>query len=605
LLHSRIWSRALLGATFCWGLSATLTIPAAQACGGLFCSSIPVDQAGEKILFIQDGDSVIAHVQIQYQGDAKEFSWVVPVPSVPTLGVGSDALFQLLRNATRPTFQLNYMQEGECRPYVYGSTTPASTTPASTAPSSVSVISQGQVGPYDSAVLQADDPGALKKWLTDNHYVIPAKLDPLLDPYIAGKYSFVALKLTKDRSVGDIQPIVLKYKAPKPGVPIRLTSVAATPNMAVYVWVLGEARAIPENYRHAVIDEARIDWLNNGRNYSQVVTAAMNEAGGQAFVTDYAGDTGNIDLSTFKVDPKGLAAMRTAADPGYFLYLLRQGRFFSPQGSEDSGKLAEFLKRHLAKPSTLANLDDLNFYLNLQNYADDIKAAQITFDPAAATQELQDTIVTPYQDIQTQFKKHPYITQLFTTMSPEQMTQDPTFRFNPDLPVVSRLHVATAVTQCNPSVDLQDAPVYIKLADGTGFYVSRAASGTAMAGLPAAARIEQMSPVGQASLITDNHPTIVRTLANVNSSLAFDPSTGAVLATGQTNPSFPAGQNPGSPASTSASAKPVQTGAFGCTSCGATNAPQPPLSQGAGEGLTYFGLLLGWFGYRRLGKRRK
>src|ERR1700732_4189663 len=68
----------------------------AGACGGRFCQRIPVDQTGEKILFAADGHDVTAHVQIQYKGEAKNFSWILPVPTPPKLDVGTDALFVAL-----------------------------------------------------------------------------------------------------------------------------------------------------------------------------------------------------------------------------------------------------------------------------------------------------------------------------------------------------------------------------------------------------------------------------------------------------------------------------------------------------------------------------
>ena len=171
--------------------------------------------------------------------------------------------------------------------------------PSGVSESKVQVVSQEQVGPYDTAVIRSDDPDALRRWLRDNGYVLPTKLDPLLAPYVAGKYYFVALKLQQDRAAGDLQPITLRYRATKPGIPIRLTGVAATPDMDVFVWVLGDDRAIPENYRHAVINEARIDWLTNGSNYTQVVTRAVDEAGGQAFVTNYAGPSDVVPSERF------------------------------------------------------------------------------------------------------------------------------------------------------------------------------------------------------------------------------------------------------------------------------------------------------------------
>src|SRR3954463_2133969 len=83
----------------------------ADACGGTFCDSgpqsMPVDQKGENILFVMDGANVEAHIQIQYQGDAKRFAWVVPVPTVPDVSVGSQQLFSNLLAGSVPAYGYN------------------------------------------------------------------------------------------------------------------------------------------------------------------------------------------------------------------------------------------------------------------------------------------------------------------------------------------------------------------------------------------------------------------------------------------------------------------------------------------------------------------
>jgi hypothetical protein len=84
----------------------------------------------------------------------------------------------------------------------------------------------------------------------------------------------------------------MTYEAQNPMIPIKLTAIAAEPNMGVLVWILGKERAIPENYLHVEINEAAIDWHNFGSNYDQVVINAADEAEGQAFTTEYAGKSG-------------------------------------------------------------------------------------------------------------------------------------------------------------------------------------------------------------------------------------------------------------------------------------------------------------------------
>ena len=49
-----------------------LSATTAGACGGFFCSFAPMNQVSERILFVDRGDSVTAHVQIAYTGEARE-----------------------------------------------------------------------------------------------------------------------------------------------------------------------------------------------------------------------------------------------------------------------------------------------------------------------------------------------------------------------------------------------------------------------------------------------------------------------------------------------------------------------------------------------------
>src|SRR6188768_4377123 len=102
-------SGALLGVTLAALGSVLLQAAPARACGGTFCDggpqAMPVDQTGENILFVVDGDTVEAHIQIQYTGDAMRFAWVRPLPAVPeSVSIGSGPLFTALLNSTVPSY---------------------------------------------------------------------------------------------------------------------------------------------------------------------------------------------------------------------------------------------------------------------------------------------------------------------------------------------------------------------------------------------------------------------------------------------------------------------------------------------------------------------
>src|SRR5450432_2862415 len=102
-------------------LAASALVPGvASACGGFFCNQAqPVNQAAEGIIFADNGDgTVTAVIQIQYQGPSTNFSWLLPISSVPKtdadIGIASNLAMQRLQSATNPSYTLNTRIEGTC-----------------------------------------------------------------------------------------------------------------------------------------------------------------------------------------------------------------------------------------------------------------------------------------------------------------------------------------------------------------------------------------------------------------------------------------------------------------------------------------------------------
>src|SRR5262249_47827544 len=101
------------------GLSAIALMVAEGAAAACGCftppdPTVPVVQAGERILFSVDNGQVTAHIQIQYAGAAGDFGWLLPLPSVPTLELGTDELFNQLINTTQPKYRLTRVYNGNC-----------------------------------------------------------------------------------------------------------------------------------------------------------------------------------------------------------------------------------------------------------------------------------------------------------------------------------------------------------------------------------------------------------------------------------------------------------------------------------------------------------
>ena len=162
----------------------------ARACGGFFCTTAPMDQVGERILFIADKGVVTTHVQIQYNGDASDFAWILPLPSPPELQVSHNEVFRQLQFATQPAFWLNWQENEECEfffPPVLATVESARDDAA------VEVVSEQRVGPYQTAVITADDSEAVADWLQANGYNLDGLGLELLQPYVEDGYYFLAL----------------------------------------------------------------------------------------------------------------------------------------------------------------------------------------------------------------------------------------------------------------------------------------------------------------------------------------------------------------------------------------------------------------------------
>src|SRR5262249_5188253 len=162
----------------------------ARACGCFAPPdpSVPVLQADEQILFSHADGKVHAIIQIQYQGAASDFGWLLPLPSVPEFDVASEEIFAQLYNATQPKYRLNQVAGDSCN-FGRGQggtlrTAAEDAFGAGSAHDNSVVVKQGAVGPYGYAVLHADSKDEMFKWLSDNHYFIPTGTEDVSAPYI-------------------------------------------------------------------------------------------------------------------------------------------------------------------------------------------------------------------------------------------------------------------------------------------------------------------------------------------------------------------------------------------------------------------------------------
>lgn len=396
------------------GLAALLGHTAAWACGGLFGDGqATVAHAAERVVFAVDPEAgeVTTHVQVSYAGAAPDFVWVIPVPAVPQLFLSNDAVFSALANDAAPRTSLVSVTHGACRNRD-GTDAPVEASP-------VEVLDAAIVGPYDAVVVAADDPAELVAWLRKRDYAVPDGVDALLAPYVAADQVFVALRLRAGAAVGDLAPIGLRYAGDRASVPIRLTAVAAVADLPIEVYVLGPSRAVPDNYLHVQLNQAAFDWYGGGGNLREVTSAAADEAGGQAFVTDFSGST-DAFRGRIWAPRLDLATLRTTPDP--VAWRLVVAGVVPP-----SRQLQAVLDHFVPLPDGVTTEDLVQcpgcFDVEVDGW-----------DPAQATDALAQGVLDPLAEAQAMVDGAAWLTRLSTTLDPAEMTLDPTFVFNPDVP---------------------------------------------------------------------------------------------------------------------------------------------------------------------------
>ncbi len=271
-------------------LLASIFVPRAVfACGGFFCSQAPVVQTAERIIFEMRDDRVTAYVQLQYAGFDPNFAWVVPVPDVPEVDVDVPVgLFEALDTQTKPIIE-DYASESVadfssgCGGWGGNPGLTARLVPTP----QVSLWKNATVGPYEYAVVSADSATDLENWLLVNGYQPVPGSAPIIQAYLDEGMKLLALKLSPQGVGSALTPIRIQYSGSGGcQIPLRLTAIAAAPQLEVLVWVFGEGPVRPENY----VAVPR-DWeVYSAADYEVQLKRAVGAAG-RGFVTELAQPT--------------------------------------------------------------------------------------------------------------------------------------------------------------------------------------------------------------------------------------------------------------------------------------------------------------------------
>jgi len=199
----------------------------AHADGGIF---YPVDkyasETAQKAFIYYQNQTENLVISTSYQGNAKDFAWVIPTPSKPEIFKSDSKLFATLGDITKTI---------NTGPDIIYDRATMSLGGAQKSPA-IEIVEQKTVDIYDTTILQATDSTVLAKWLADNGYTFPADKSSMLQDYIDNGWYFTVAKIqgafannadvAEKLATGEITPLRLSFQTNKIIYPMKLTRLA-------------------------------------------------------------------------------------------------------------------------------------------------------------------------------------------------------------------------------------------------------------------------------------------------------------------------------------------------------------------------------------------
>ncbi|MCP4571420.1 MAG: DUF2330 domain-containing protein [bacterium] len=201
-----------------------------------------------------------------FRGDARDFVWLVPVPSEPGVDVADAAFFGSLRAATEPIWRDR--DEGWSCDRNTSIMSPDEGM-------SVDLISSQVIDVYEVLVVWAEDADALADSLLQWGHLHDGNVEevtPILEDYVAEGWSFVAARIDSAAFVaayphaaegywytGALRPLVFGFETDQPVYPMRLSRVSADRKTWIELYVEADHR-----YEHPRLDAVYANRFSEG-----------------------------------------------------------------------------------------------------------------------------------------------------------------------------------------------------------------------------------------------------------------------------------------------------------------------------------------------------
>ncbi len=291
-------------------LGAVALMPArALGCGGCFGTpSSPTLVTGHRMAFAVSEARTVLWDQFEYEGEPEDFSWVLPVLPGAYVEVAEDAWLSALDTFTStlvnaPTLNCAAQNfaggDGDgssgCGCGGVETTSPAGASAPATPGQGgvqppVTVVRQETVGPYDTVVVRSTDPNALRVWLTDNGYVVPQEIEPVIDAYVNEGNDFLALRLSPGVGVRQMEPVRVITPGGDYLLPLRMVAAGVGSLVDIKLFLIAEQRyAMPDIAEVSVpLQNLTYDFRDGSHNYLALREQALAQNTGKSYIASYA-----------------------------------------------------------------------------------------------------------------------------------------------------------------------------------------------------------------------------------------------------------------------------------------------------------------------------
>ncbi len=295
----------------------SLNIQPALAFCGFYVAKADSDlyNQASQVIIAKDGQRTVLTMSNDYQGEAKDFAMVVPVPVVlkeEQVHVNEAKILKRLDDFSAPRL-VEYFDSNPCQRHrvLRENTAGSSAIPSPQADRrqfktelGVTVEEEFSVGEYDIVILSAKESDGLETWLIQNGYKIPTGAKTLLQPYIKQKLKFFVAKVNLEeydnQGFEKLRPISIAYESPKFMLPIRLGMMNAQGDQDLIVYLLSPKGQVELNNYRTVKIPSNMDVPEFVQEefpdfYTTMFQKSYEKANKQAAFLEYAWDMGSCD----------------------------------------------------------------------------------------------------------------------------------------------------------------------------------------------------------------------------------------------------------------------------------------------------------------------